>query len=405
MPSTMTVAQANTVLTNLVKQATGQSVIGAVRTPQDFVSAANTLLLTGKDPVINQLSQMWSKTIFSSRPASLMYKSLEMDLPRWGNAIRKISPVAKTMQDDAGNEWPVAYDAAGHASNPLGNGIAVDHYTIQKQDAIQTNFYGKSVYQQRFTTFRDQFDVAFSSAEEFARFNSMNLQERANDVIRYKNAVATGLQANHVAAILDEGNTDRVVHLLTEYNAEAGTSLTAQSVYQPANFAPFMRWVWARIKTIVRYMGVDSQQYQTIIDGKPVLRHTDPANMRVAMFAKAYDQIETMVLSDTYHDNYLKGVTFEAVPYWQSIETPDSIAMKPTYTNTSGAVVSASGDVEQAGIFALLHDKAAIGYCVTRESTDTTPLNAKGRYWNTYVSADVKTVEDMTEKSVVLLLD
>ena len=401
----MNFSQAATVLTEVVKQATGQEVISPINTPGDFVSVAQTALKTGYDPVINAISQVWTKTIFAYRPLDMINRSLEMSISRWGNAVRKLSPIAGTMRNDAGFEYPVAYDGVGHAENPAGNGEAVDHYTIQKQDVLQTNFYGSAVYQQLYTVFKDQFEVAFNSPEEFAAFNSMNLTERANDIVRYKNAVSRGLQANYIGAILDENQNDRVVHLITEYNAESGLTLDGQTVYQPANFAPFMRWVWARIKTLIRYMGQDSQMYQTVINGKPVLRHTSPENMRVALFAKAYDQIESMVMSDTYHDNYLKGVTFEAVPFWQSLETPDSVNIKPVYTGTTGAVKQAATGVEKSGILGILHDRDAIGYCFTNEESNTTPLNAKGRYWNTFVNAKVKTLSDMTEKGIVLLLD
>lgn len=401
----MNFSQAATVLTEVVKQATGQKVISPINTPGDFVSVAQTALRTGYDPIINAISQVWTKTIFSYRPLDMINRSLEMSISRWGNAVRKLSPVAGTMRNDAGFEYPVAYDGVGHAENPAGNGEAVDPYTIQKQDVLQTNFYGSAVYQQLYTVFKDQFEAAFNSPDEFAQFNAMNLSERANDVVRYKNAVSRGLQANYIGAILDENQNDRVVHLITEYNAESGLTLDGQTVYQPANFAPFMRWVWARIKTLIRYMGQDSQMYQTVINGKPVLRHTSPENMRVALFAKAYDQIESMVMSDTYHDNYLKGVTFEAVPFWQSLETPDSVNIKPVYTDTTGAVKQAASQVEKAGILGILHDRDAIGYCFTNEESNTTPLNAKGRYWNTFVNAKVKTLSDMTEKGIVLLLD
>ena len=401
----MNFSQAATVLTEVVKQATGQGVISPINTPGDFVSVAQTALKTGYDPVINAISQVWTKTIFSYRPLDMINRSLEMSISRWGNAVRKLSPVAGTMRNDAGFEYPVGYDGVGQSENRAGNGVAVDPYTIQKQDVLQTNFYGSAVYQQLYTVFKDQFEAAFNSPEEFAAFNSMNLSERANDIVRYKNAVSRGLQANYIGAILDENQNDRVVHLITEYNAESGLTLNAQTVYQPANFAPFMRWVWARIKTLIRYMGQDSQMYQTVINGKPVLRHTSPENMRVALFAKAYDQVESMVMSDTYHDNYLKGVTFEAVPFWQSLETPDSVNIKPVYTDTTGAVKQAASEVEKAGILGVLHDRDAIGYCVTNEESNTTPLNAKGRYWNTFVNAKVKTLSDMTEKGIVLLLD
>lgn len=401
----MTISQAATILGEAVEQATGQKVITNISTPEQFVSVAQTALKTGYDPIINALSQIWSKSIYAVRDYSSPLTSLEMDLPRYGNALRKISPVAAKMQDDQRFIWPVAYDAAGHSTNALGNGESMDMYKISKQEVLQTNFYGTAVYQQRYTTFKDQFDVAMSSADEFMRFNAMNMTERNNDKESYREAVARGMQANFIAAIIDEGQNSRVVHLLSEYNTETDLSLSAQSVYQPDNFAPFMRWVYARLNVIARFMGERSQLYQTVINAKPVLRHTRGSDLRVALYSKAYEQMRTMALSTTFHDDYLKLAKFEGINYWQSIETPDSVNITPVYTSTSGEVKKASKAVNKAGIFGIMHDRDALGYCYTNTWSATTPLNIDGGYWNTAEHATIKTIQDNTEKAVVLLLD
>lgn len=400
----MTISQAATILGSAVEQATGQKTITNIETPEQFVSVAQTALKTGYDPIINALSQLWSRSIYAVRDYTSPLTSLEMDLPRYGNALRKISPIAAKMQDDQRFIWPVAYDST-QTANPLGNGQSVDMYKISKQEVLQTNFYGTAVYQQRYTTFKDQFDVALSSADEFMRFNAMNMTERNNDKESYREAVARGMQANFIGAILDEAQASRVIHLLTEYNTETGLSLTAQSVYQPDNFAPFMRWVYARLNVIARFMGERSQLYQTVINNKPVLRHTRGENLRVALYSKAYEQMRTMALSTTFHDDYLKLAKFEGINFWQSIETPDSIAITPVYTSTSGAVKKATAEVEQAGIFGIMHDRDALGYCYTNKWSATTPLNIDGGYWNTAEHATIKTIQDNTEKAVVLLLD
>lgn len=400
-----TISQAATILGSAVEQATGQKVITDIATPEQFVSVAQTALKTGYDPIINALSQIWSRSIYAVRDYTSPLTSLEMDLQRYGNALRKISPIAAKMQNDQRFIWPVAYDATGHASNALGNGESVDMYKISKQEVLQTNFYGTAVYQQRYTTFKDQFDVAMSSADEFMRFNAMNMTERNNDKESYREAVARGIQANFIAAILDEGQNSRVVHLLTDYNTETGLNLSAQSVYQPDNFAPFMRWVYARLNVIARFMGERSQLFQTVINAKPVLRHTRGSDLRVALYSKAYEQMRTMALSTTFHDDYLKLAEFEGINFWQSIETPDSVNITPVYTGTDGAVKKASKAVEQAGIFGIMHDRDALGYCYTNMWSATTPLNIDGGYWNTAEHATIKTIQDNTEKAVVLLLD
>ena len=403
--NTMSFSQAATVLNEIVKQATGQQTIQPINTPADFVAVAQKALLTGYDPVLNAISQVWSRTIFSSRDYNAPLNSLYMDAPRFGNAVRKLSPVAREMTDDERYKYPVAYDAVGHSQNPLGNGESVDMFKISKQDVQQTNFYGTAVYQQDFTVFRDQFDAAFSSAEEFGRFNAMMMTERQNDRESYKESIARGLQANYIGSILAEGQNDRVIHLLTEYNAQTGLSLTAQTVYQPGNFKPFMSWVYARIRIIAKLFRNRSNMFQTVIDGKAILRHTPANKLRIALYSEAMEQMNALVLADSYHDAYLKYANYDSVDYWQNIETRDSISIKPVYTGTSGQVVQASNETEQAGIFGLIHDVDAIGYSSVNDWSAISPFNTKGAYWNHTFHSTFKTLQDMTENGVVLLLD
>lgn len=399
----MALNQSAAILNSVVEQMTGQAPITAITTPGDIVAVAQTALKTGRDPVMNAISQVWSKTIFAVRDYTAPLDSLRMDLSRWGNATRKISPVSAKMNDDQRFKYPVGYDNT--QDQPLGNGQSVDHYKLAKQEVLQTNFYGASAYEQTFTIFKDQFDAAFSSADEFARFNSMNMTERYNDRESYREGIARALQANYIGAIVDEGNNDRVIHLLSEYNAQSGQQLTAQDVYKPDNFAPFMRWVYARIRSIAKLFRERSEMFQTIINGKHVLRHTPADKLRVALFDPAMEQMRAMVNSVTYNDKYLNGVTWEGVTYWQSIETPDKIAIKPVYTGTDGIVKNATQNVEQAGIFGVIHDIDAMGYAIVNEWSAVTPLNINGGYWNEAYHSTFKTLSDMTEKGVVLLLN
>lgn len=398
----MTVFQAGTILQSLVQQATGQAVIAAT-TPGEFVSVAQTALKTGYDPIINTISQMWGRTIFSIRPYSRKFSGLEMSMERWGNAVRKLSIADKPIEDDARFKWPVGYDST-QTGNPLGNGQSVDMYALNKPDILQVNFYGQSVYENSYTIFKDQFDVAFTSPDEFMRFNSLVTGNRSDKLEQYRENIARGILANYIGSILSEAQDTRVVHLLTEYNAETGLQLTAQSVYQPANFTSFMQWAYARIATISRMMTERSEMYQTVINGKHVMRHTPANRQKVYLYAKAMDQFDAMVKANSYHDNYLKFTDYEGVNFWQSIETPDSISVTPVYTSTTGVATTGKA-VEQAGIFGVIFDEEALGYAQVNNWAAVTPFNAKGGYWNTYDHVNFRAIMDMSEKGVLLLLD
>lgn len=397
----MTVFQAGTILQSLVKQATGQVTIAA-STPGEFVSVAQTALKTGYDPILNAMSQMWGRTIFSIRPYSRKFSGLEMSMERWGNAVRKLSIADKPIEDDARFTWPVGYDT--DQVPPLGEGKSVDMYALNKPDILQVNFYGQSVYENSYTIFKDNMDVAFTSAEEFMRFNSLVTGNRSDKLEQYRENIARGILANYIGSLLAEKQNARVVHLLTEYNTETGLQLSAQNVYQPENFSSFMQWAYARIATISRMMTERSEMYQTVINEKHVMRHTPANKQKVYLYAKAMDQFDAMVKANTFHDNYLKFTDYEGVNFWQSIETPDSISVTPVYTSTTG-VATTGEKVEQAGIFGVIFDEEALGYAQVNNWAAVTPFNAKGGYWNTYDHVNFRAIMDMSEKGVLLLLD
>ena len=398
----MTVFQAGTILKSIVQQATGQTVITAT-TPGEFVSVAQTALKTGYDPIINAMSQMWGKTIFSIRPYTRKFGGMEMSMERWGNAVRKLSIADKPIEDDARFTWPAGYDAS-KAPNALGEGESVDMYALNKPDILQVNFYGQSVYENSYTIFKDNMDVAFTSADEFMRFNSLVTGNRSDKLEQYRENIARGLLANYIGSLLGENQSSRVVHLLTEYNTETGQELTAQTVYQPNNFTSFMQWTYARIATISRMMTERSEMYQTVVNEKHVMRHTPANKQKVYLYAKAMDQFDAMVKANSFHDNYLKYTDYEGVNFWQSIETPDSINVKPIYTGTDGSVTTGNA-VEQAGIFGVIFDEEALGYAQVNNWAAVTPFNAKGGYWNTFDHVNFRAIMDMTEKGVLLLLN
>ena len=403
--NTFDISQVSTIVNSIVSQMTGQTSQAVINNAADFAAVAQTLLQTGRDPVINAISQVFSRPIFSYRDYNAPLNDLYMDAPRWGNAVRKLSPVAMTAVDNQEFKWPVAYDPTQNP--PMGNGQSVDHYKISKQDVLQTNFYGSATYAQRYTLFKDQFDVAFNSPEEFGRFTAMLAAERKNDRESYKESLARGLQAVYIGALIDEGNTDRVVHLLTEYNQATGlaTPLTSQTVYQPQNFAPFMRWAYARIKVLARMMAARSEKYQTVITGKTILRHTPAENLRIAIYAPVLEQMDAMVLSTTFNDGYFEKAKIEGVNFWQSIDSPDSINVVPVYTDSTGAIKTASAAVTQGDIFGVIHDRDALGYSDVDNWAAVTPLNIDGGYWNEAHHTRFKSMLDMTEKGVVLILD
>ena len=399
--NTMTFQQIATVLNAIVHQATGQSAITPTNTAE-FVSVANTVLSLGNDVVMNAISSVLSRTIFSIRPYSAKFAGLEKDLPRWGAYMRKLSIADSDWADDEAYKYPVAYDASENP--PTGDGKIVDQWKIKKPNVLQTNFYGASVFSDHVTIFEEQLESAFRSPEELGSFISLIMTNLSNRIEMSRDAVARGLVANMIGALVTENDSNRVIHLLTEYNEQTGLSLTAQNVYAPANFPAFMKWVYSRVAQISDLMTENSLMFQTVISGKPVLRHTPVQNQKIYLYSPARHQMDARVLADAYHDTYLKYADVESVNFWQSIRTPNTVNVSPAYTSTAGAVVNGDA-VSKAGIFGLMFDEDAMGYALLDRRMVSTPVNASGLYRNIFVHAKQKVFMDNTEKAVVLLLD
>ena len=403
----MTIQQAGTVVAGLYKQITGQP----VPAPLDlsaYISVATTAIKTGWDKVMNALSAMWGETVFAVRPYTGPLQDMTFSTTRWGAADRKVSYASRIPGINAAYDYPVTYDAT-ETSNPTGDGLSVDMYKINKDKIVQTVFYGRSTYAYHRTRFLTQLETAFKTPEELVRYNAAAVQALANDREGWAESMRRGMLVNAIGSLAAEGQSGRVVHLLTEYNTATGQELTATTVRLPANYAPFCRWAYARMGEIADRMKNNNILYTTQLaalttDGYYVLRHTPRDRLKIKMISRELNHIRASVLSTTYNEEYLNLDGVEGIDWWQTPATPDAISVTPTYTAADGTVAT-HDPVTASGIIGIMYDEDFIGCTKIRDSVYTTPFNPNGEYWNDFYKEEYKTRFDMTEKAVLLVLD
>lgn len=403
--NTMSFSQMSTVLVSLVKQVTGQTVEVPTNTGE-FVSVGQILWRADHDAVMNAITAMCGRTLFSIRSYSAEMTGLEMDIERWGNVTRKLSIADNDWQDDPAYEYPVLFDPNQNPAN--GDGGRVDPWTIKKANILQTNFYGSSVYFDEQTITEDQLETAFSSPAEFGNLltlimtNLSNRLEQSNEVIRH------GLICNAIGAIRKENNPYRNIKLLTEYNALTGEEFTVEDIYSPNNFGAFVKWAYSRIAEVSDKFTKRSEMFQTVIGDKHVIRHTPYEYQKVYLLSPFKRQIDSRVLADTYHPNYLTLADNEAISYWQSIYNDNTVNVFPAYTDTNGVLVhdtSSGANVEVSNVLGIIFDRDAMGLAITDRRVLSTPINTKGLYRNIHVHAKQKTFFDNTEKIAIFTLD
>lgn len=385
--NTMGIEQAYTLVNAIHEQATGQKTIQ----PTDlssFISVAQATLQTGYENTLNAISQVLGRTIIAVRPYEEKFRGLEYSADRWGGIIRKINFADTPALDDP--------------TYSLVDGQSIDQFVVKKPNVLETRYVGSNVYKGQMTIFTRQLDVAFSNPQEFASFMSGLMTHFVNERTQWLENLKRSMLANLIGAKSDMGAD--VIHLLTEYNSATGLSLTSQTAIQPANFKGFMEWVYTRVSNLSRLMTERSELFQMVITGKPIMRHTPMEDQRVYMGSKFLDAMSSMVLADTYHDNFLRYADVEAVNFWQAIQNPDSVSVTPVYIDNTGAVVTGTAQVINS-IVGVMFDRDAIGYNIYQDSLETSPYNADGQYYNLFHHVRVQLQSDFTEKALVLMLD
>lgn len=376
------------ILTSIVKQATGISDIAIIN--GGFVSVATTALGIAPDALLNAMSQVISRTVFSIRPYNRKFAGLFMDNMKWGNHVRKINIGDKDWEQN------VSYD--------LVDGQSIDADIVSKPDILQTNFYGQCVYSKHYTIFRDQLDVALQNEEEFERFYTMLVQNTMDMIEQCHENTARATIANLIGGKV-KGDVNNVIHLVTEYNDVTGLTLNSDTVKKPENFVPFYKWAFSRIKTISGLMTERSLQYHINITGHNIMRHTPVQNQRLYLYTPEMNNVESSVFSSVFNEQYLKMMDYEGVNFWQSIKTPMGINVNARYITATGALTTDATGTATSNILGVLMDEEAAGITTYGARTAVTPYNARGEYTNVWWHFNDRYWNDFTENAVVFLLD
>ena len=383
--------QVSALLTYLVNQGTGQSIVTPTSTGE-FVSVATKALKNGTDPVMSAITQMVTRTIFSIRPYSEKFKGLRVSSERWGNIVRKLNIADGAYIDDTSFALPE-------------DGQSVDMYKLRRPNILQTNFYGANVFSIERSYFRDQIECAFTGPEELASFYSMVTGNIMDMIETAHENLKRATLSNLIGGIVSGGGAEQKVHLLTEYNAKTGGKYTAVTIMAPDVYPDFMKFVYARIATVSALLTERLQLHHINVTGKAIIRHTPYENQRLYMYAPAMYESTARAIADTYHDTFLRYADHETVNFWQGVDDPDTIKVRPSYLKADGTITTPSEAVTVPKVFALLCDEESCGMTVCNEWSATSPLNISGGYYNVAWHFTDRFWNDFTENAVVFTMD
>lgn len=390
--NTLSKTQVYTIVNEIYKQATGRQDIRAVDTGS-FIAMGTTLLATGLDTVSSSISQVLSRTIIDVPMYNRHLRGLKSDTIRFGNMVRRISIQEKSS-------GPVETDHR----EPLTDGQSVDMFTINKPKAVQINWYGQNVYEQSVTIYKDQLDVAFNSEADFAQFIAGVYRDLRNKVEKIHEEEARATLANMIGAKVRSDNAN-VFYLFDLYYAETGVSLTTATYKDPQYYPDFCKWAFGFINTISDMMEEYSNKFHINLDSGDVLGFTPKNKQKMYLFSPEINQISARIYSSIFSPEFIKYVDFEKVNFWQNINDPMKIIVKPSYQRPSdGRAVVETNAITINNIFGVLFDEDACGFTTVNEWASPAPFNSKGGYQNIFYHFTNRPVCNMFKNFCVFIL-
>lgn len=264
----LTYTQIAPLLTEMYKQYTGRTSAKNLA----FGQMQNTFKMGFEredDNLYQIIPTVLAKSIYSIRPYSRKLSGMVWDEQRYGNYIRKFTPIVNDSEID-NDEWNINVELAKpEASQDWKAGTKPVKY-----DVLLTIASGGQTFARKYTIYKNQINAAFNSEEGVAAYFSMLMTEFSNIYeIDLENRSRAQL-ANLAIILADAGKAEptsgnickveQVFHALTKYNAETGLAMTAKTIMNPADFRPFMIWLSAELKTLKENLAIRGTRFMVI---------------------------------------------------------------------------------------------------------------------------------------------
>lgn len=381
MPNQIEVNQIYDLCNQIFQQMTGRTDIEAVDSAS-LVAMGNEVSNLGKNDLwLNTLARRIGLTIDSYRVYRNRFSDLYRTQVEWGALVQKLTV-----------EMP---DAVADDMYKVGqmNGQALDHYIINNPKAKQKIFDKETPYSFFITMQEKMLTEAFLNAGAMSSFVNQVFGKVQNKI----EVVLEDLARVALVNMMCNLSTKQEIKLVTLYNSKTGSTLNPQSaLFDPA----FMRFAIGMMNNIASKLETMSVLFNT--DGYD--RFTPKSEQRFYVLADFITQLETVVQYAAFNPQYVNKSVDIAVPYWQGVKEGDDINDIAVLSKVIGKVDS-KVDKTIENVVGVLFDREAIGTFRQEEKVLTTPVNARGAYYNTFWHEKQMWFNDMSENAVIFTLN
>lgn len=418
MARALTPQDCHAIVNLIAKELSGQD--GQITTvdSSNFVSVGETILANQKEDVYNALSTVLGRTLVAVRPykAPLWLINAE-NTSVYTHRMRKISFYDKgalPSGDFNTQLFTNLADGFDNDENPS-SGTAQStksQWEQHNQIPLEINFGGSSVMEFCITWYEDQTKSAFRSEDEFAKFWAGAMTEYANQIEQRKEAFNRMTLLNYMAGVysLTSAGTE-AVNLTKAYNDYYGTSYTSAQL-RTTYLKEFLAFFVYTFKLYSKKMENRSAKYHISPDKQDasgnylsILRHTPRDRQRVMLYEPLFMQAEAQVLPEIFNDNYLNiDRQYEGVTFWQDELVPSEIDVTPALPNYTSGTQGKGDNVVLKYVVGMLYDVDAVMTDYQLETANTTSLEARKRYRNTWLSIAKNAINDFTENGILFYM-
>lgn len=384
----LTAKQIYSIVNEVASQAMGSTSIEVVDNA-GLIALGNTVLGSDatKNNFINALTDRIGRTIVSFRAYHSHFPDFERDSIEWGNILQKLKIGMPDAEEDQ--------------SYNLTDGSSVDQYKINKAKVNQLLFTTETPWQTHITVHLDELEKAFIDSSAMGAFISGMFGEVQNRIELAMENLSMDCVNNYMAELIKRKTTkaSRVINLVSEYKEMTGVDHTTNPI-SALDDEEFLKYVVRRINSISSTMEyMTNGLYNDVVgDGNniPCSRHTPKSEQKLMLFIEMVNSLKTNINSKAFNmEQVAIDIPFTTVPFWQSIETPAEINIKPASGGTA---------ISETLIMGIMYDREAMGTYKKKYNSITSPINAAGQYYNVFYHMITMYFNDLTENAVVFLL-
>ena len=423
MARAMTPQDVHAVVNLIVKELTGQDGTIQTVTSSNFVSVGESVLTYAQENVYNALSVVMGRTLIASRPyRAKLWLINALNTGMYTSRLRKISYYdqdALASGDFNTQLYTNLSEGFDNGENPSGTPPVAQSTTSMWEQhqtiPVEINFGGSSTMEFCLTWYEDQVKCAFRSEEDFAAFWSGALQEYANQIEHRKEAFNRMAMLNFMAGVYDQqANGTTAVNLTTEFNTKFNISpaYTTQELLT-THYKEFLEFFVSEFKTYSRLLTersilnhITPPKTDALGNSLYIMRHTPYDRQRVLLYEPLFIDAEARIFPELFGPQYLDmEKQYEGVMFWQNINDPSAIDVTPAVPDFGGTGEQTTGsNVSLSVVVGLLYDEDALMVDYQLETANTTPLEARKRYRNSWLSIVRNAINDLTENAVLFYM-